>query len=280
MSQSTAAFNTVQGNASKNKASLGSYLSGIGAKFANIKMPTMPVGTSSAKPDDVVKKLIELKIITASASAPGYIKILDNLISGTIKSPYDITKEDITDSTILGDIRYYIMSKFGSKKLPDGLIDAQKSQIKDFLSDEHSATFGKQHGDSQPWYKEFNDFYTKNGQAPTLYNDITSLSNALIIIDKNPSIAAQLDANKLQKGPLFIIATKLNSNVVVPDKEPIKGSNYIIMDGDGKLSDGRNSYDWGVKDGVLKFKEYGKNIEGGATKSRRRKSRKGTRRTR
>lgn len=237
--------------------------------------------TSSAKPDEVVKKLVELKIITPNASAPGYIKILDSLISGTITSPYDISKDDITESTILGEIRYYIMSKFGNIKLPDGLSESQKSQISDYLSDEHSGPFGmKQHGDSTLWYNEFIGFYNKIDAAPKLYSDISALSNALIDIDKNQSIATQLDPNKLIKGPFLIIATKLDSKIVVPDKEPIQGSKYIIMDADGKLSDGRTSYDWGVKDDILKFKEFGQNVSGGATKSRRRKSRKGTRRSR
>jgi len=279
---SAEAKNAIQLDATKSKSIVSSILSSLGKSAAStasgFKMPSM---TSTAKPDEVVKKLVELKIITPNASAPGYINILDRLISGTIKSPYEITKDDITDSTILGDIRYYIMLKFGNRKLPDGLSESQQTQIKDYLSDEHSGPFGmKQHGDSKPWYNKFNDFYNKIGAAPKLYSDITALSNELIVIDKNQSINTQLDPNKLIKGPFLIIATKLDSEVVVPDKETIQGSKYIIMDADGKLSDGRTSYDWGVKDDILKFKESGKNIEGGATKSRRRKSRKGTRRSR
>jgi len=233
--------------------------------------------SSSAKPDEVVKKLVELKIITPNASAPGYIEILKKLISGPIKSPYEITKDDITDSTILGDIRYYIMSNFGDKKLPGGLSESQKSQISNYLSDEHPGPFGMpQHGESDLWYKGFIDLYNNIGAPPKLYSDISALIAAFK--DADPEFASKLDNSKLQKGNLLIIATKTNIDIVVSGAGI--GSKYIIMDGDGKLSDGKTDYDWGVKDGKLKFKQFGQNVSGGATKSRRRKSRKGTRRSR
>jgi hypothetical protein len=275
--KSAAEMNTIQGNASvKNQGflnMLSNMTSSAKTGISSIRLPSM---TSSAKPDEVVKKLVELKIITPNASAPGYIKILDSLISGTIKSPYDITKDDITESTILGDIRYYIMSNYGAIKLPANLTDKQNERIKNILNDSE--------GDSKIWYDEFIKLYTKIG-TPIAYADKVAFNSALAVID--PKIITQgsvgytidkIDAYTKTPGPYFIIGTKF-ANPAVQD-EITGGSNYIFMDGNGTISDGMKEHDWGKKDNNLIFKPWGTNVKGGATKSRRRKSKKGTRRSR
>jgi len=283
-----AAKNEIKQGAEKKQFSFGKFMSSAKTAALSFKMPST---ATPAKPDVALNQLVKFKLITTT---PGYDKMFKILLDGTIKSPYEIKKEDITDPVKLGEIRLFIMSNYGDKKLPvrpvgpDGidvpdvpggpkyLNEKQQERIKNILNDSE--------GDSKIWYDEFIKLYTKIG-TPIAYADKVAFNSALAVID--PKIISQgsvgytidkIDAYTKTPGPYFIIGTKF-ANPAVQD-EITGGSNYIFMDGNGTISDGMKEHDWGKKDNNMILKPWGTNVKGGATKSRRRKSRKGTRRSR